>query len=158
MDQLSQETISKIGLERNTFSLREVGITHPDNFGYIKITDSGDIHIMASDDLGIIINKFSRSITFVADTVRFFVKDKGVRINDSVINDSAHKFTEPALLPYDIDDYTTAYHYVTSYLNDDYDYVENDKIEDPNTGLMITREEYISKYGIDPTWDGERYA
>jgi hypothetical protein len=34
--------------KRNEFSRREVGLNHPDNNSFIKLSDSGDIEIMAA--------------------------------------------------------------------------------------------------------------
>lgn len=144
--------------KQNSFNEREVGITHPDNKAFVKIADSGDIEIFADEGLGIILHVKNKSITFIADTVRFLVRDMGVSINDTTINEMARKFTEPTLIPYDFDRHPSMYSYTDSYLNDDYDYVGPDKIIDPNTKMSITREEYKEKYGDYPTWDGERYV
>ena len=94
----------------------------------------------------------------MADSVRFLVKDMGVSINDTTINENARKFTEPTLIPYDFDRDPYMYEDADSYTNDSHEYVAADKIIDPNTKLSITREEYRAKYGVDPSWDGEKFS
>jgi hypothetical protein len=158
MDFNNFDDLYRIARQANTFNEREVGITHPDNPAFIKISDNGDVEIFAGEGVGIILHPQNKSITFVADSVKFIVKDKGVRINDSTINEKARKFTEPVMIPTKFEQPTSMLDYTTSYLEDDYDYVADDKIIDPNTQLPITREEYKNLYGKDPEWTGEHYA
>ncbi len=158
MDFNNFDDIARIARQGNVFNEREVGLTHPDVPGFIKISDSGDIEIFAAEGVGIILHPHNKSITFVADSVKFVVKDRGVRINDSTINEQARRFTEPVMVPTQFDQPVSMLSYVTSYVDDDYDYTANDKIIDPNTHLPITREEYKNLYGKDPEWKGDHYA
>lgn len=155
---MKYDDIHKVVNKMSSFNEREVGITHPDNNSFVKINDNGDIEAFAGEGLGIIIRAKNRSITLMADTVRFMVRDMGVSINDTTINEKARKFTEPSLIPYDFDRHPTMYEYTESYINDDYDYVGPDKIIDPNTKMTITREEYKEKYGKYPEWNGISYV
>lgn len=86
--------------QQNTFSTREVGVNHPDTPGYIRLTDQGDIQLMADDGLGIIINYKYRSITIMADTVRFQTTDnEGLAWNTNFFNPAATTFSQATLLP-----------------------------------------------------------
>lgn len=84
------------------FSVREVGITHPDNPGFIRICDNGDIEIMAGDGLSIVMNSRSRSISFVADSIKFITKkDGGLKWNRLTFNEKATGFSQPTFLTID---------------------------------------------------------
>lgn len=85
--------------KQNKYGLREVGLTHPDNDSFIKVSDNGDIHIMAADGLGIIISVAQHCIFLVGDNVKFLTKeDEGVRFNDLALNYKATTYSEPALI------------------------------------------------------------
>jgi len=84
---------------QNKFGEREVGITHPDKHGFIKIADNGDIQIMAAEGLGIIISASQRCIFLVGDVVKFLTKeDEGLRFNNLAFNAKATTYSEPALI------------------------------------------------------------
>lgn len=152
------EEVNKIVNDNFTYGETEIGVTHPLNSSFFRIADNGDIQIFADEGFGIIFHKENRSVVFFADSVRFVTRDRGVSINDSIINDTARKFTEPVLLPYEFEKSLGMYEYLDTYLNDDYDYLSGDKIVDPNTKNSITREEYKELYGKDPEWNGEKYV
>lgn len=81
------------------FSGREVGITHPDVFSFIKIADNGDIQIMAQDGLGIIISTAQHCIFLVADNIKLLTKeDEGLKWNKLAFNPKAVKYSEPAFI------------------------------------------------------------
>ena len=87
---------------RERFSRTEVGITHLP--AYIKLADNGDIELWASEGLGMVFHPGNRSITIVADTVKFLTKPyDGLRWNDLAFNYEADQFQEPALMPFDSD-------------------------------------------------------
>lgn len=83
---------------RKTFSSREVGITHPDNSSFIRLTDSGDIEIFAAPGVGLVINGSTRTVSIFADSIKFHAKDDGLHWNSKQFNSSATVFAEPALL------------------------------------------------------------
>lgn len=83
--------------QQDQFGGREVGITHPDRSSFIKLSDNGDIEIIAGEGLGIILNLGRRSITFMADQVKFMThNDAGFRWNQVALNPNATSFNEPA--------------------------------------------------------------
>lgn len=142
----------------NSFSGREVGVTHPDNAGFIKIADNGDILIFAEEGLGLVLHKANKSITFVADSVKFLVRDKGVIINRSAVNDRARKFTEPVLVPYEYSADAGLFDGYERYVEDDYDDYPEDAVLDRETNTYISREEYVTRYNEEPQWNGECFA
>lgn len=81
------------------FQAREVGLSHPDLEGFIRINDDSVIEIVASDSLSILMNPRNNSITFVADSIKFFTDS--IRWNDVELNDQATNFTEPTFIPVD---------------------------------------------------------
>lgn len=84
---------------RKEFSHREVGITHPDNKGFFRISDSGEIEIFAAPGVGLIINPNTRSVSIYADSIKFFCReDDGLRWNDKSFNPASDVYNEPALL------------------------------------------------------------
>ena len=91
----------------DSFSDSDVGITHEDNQSFIKINDNGDIEIFAGEGLGIILHPNNRSITFVADKVRFATQENnGFIWNKLSLNPQAISYAEPALVEYDNNDET----------------------------------------------------
>lgn len=86
----------------NEFGDREVGLTHPDMPGFIRVRNNGDIEIVAGEELAIILNLSSKSITFVADHIKFVTQDEqGLRWNRISFNNRATKYTEPTFLKSD---------------------------------------------------------
>ena len=84
---------------RKEFSHREVGITHPDNNGFFRISDSGEIEIFAAPGVGLIINPNTRSVSIYADSIKFFCReDDGLRWNDKSFNPASDVYSEPTLL------------------------------------------------------------
>jgi hypothetical protein len=81
------------------FGVREVGLTHPDLYSYIRLADNGDIHIMVAEGVGIIISQAQRSVVLVGDQVKFLSREhEGLKWNDLAFNSQATKFSEPALV------------------------------------------------------------
>lgn len=86
--------------EQNTFSTTEVGITNPNTPGFIRLTDTGDIEILANDGLGIIISYKQNSITLMANTIRFITTShEGLAWNNLFFNQNATVYSQPALNP-----------------------------------------------------------
>lgn len=81
---------------QSKFSSREVGINHPDMQGFIKIADNGDIQIMASEDLGIIISPSKQSIFFVGKTAKFATNE--IKWNQNKFNPYATTYEQSTLL------------------------------------------------------------
>ena len=99
------KNITDVTRYEETFGAREVGLTHPDHDGFIRITDRGDVEIFSKPGLGIIMHSSNNSISFVADSVRFLTKDQdGLRWNNVAFNPKATTYSEPSLLPYDPED------------------------------------------------------
>ncbi len=84
------------------FSATEPGVTHPYTDSFIRLTDDGDVEIVAGPGLAIIMHPQNKSITFVADTVKFVTKDQdGFVWNRKSMNPEATNFTEPAFIERD---------------------------------------------------------
>ena len=133
------------------FNSREVGITHPDNGSFIKIADNGDIEISAGEGISIILHPQNKSITIIADSIKFMVKDRdAIRINNLILNTDATKYSEPTFVPSDPDEMKTLYGGTMDYV------VETDrrKVIDPATKDRITWDEYIKLYNREPSWNG----
>lgn len=104
--------------KRSTFSRREVGLTHPDNSSFIRISDNGTIEIFAGQELGIIISAETNSISIFADVVKIFSnEDNGMRWNGMSFNYAGDSFQEPALVPVDQKDINAGYNNARYYLN-----------------------------------------
>jgi len=97
--------------KRNEFSRREVGLNHPDTLSFVKLNDSGDIEIMASPGVGIIISSSTRSISLFADTFKIYTtEDDGIRWNQYAFNYAGTDFTEPFLVSLKDFQKSPAYH------------------------------------------------
>lgn len=104
--------------KRSTFSRREVGLNHPDNSAFIRITDTGAIEIFSGPELGIIISPETRSISIFADVVKIFSnEDNGMRWNKMSFNYAGDSFQEPALVPMDEKDINAGFNNARFYLN-----------------------------------------
>jgi len=84
--------------EDSNFAGREVGITHPDVPGFIRIKNNGDIELVAGEGVAIIMSPQNGSITFVADSVNFMTRPNGFKWNHVAFNDRATTFTEPTFI------------------------------------------------------------
>lgn len=117
---------------RKTFSLREVGLTHPDNSSFIRLSDAGDIEIFAAPGVGIVISASSRSISLFAESIKFFTNEDGLKWNSMEFNHSATTFAEPTFVHADSKSYNPAY------LNVDY-FIENlQKLEEEQSQQTVT--------------------
>jgi len=102
---------------RKKFSDTEVGITHPDLPGFIRINDSGDIEIFAAPGVGIVISGKSKSISLFAESIRFNTNEDGLRWNSFNFNYSASTYIEPTLVKVNRKTINTAQNNVFHYLN-----------------------------------------
>lgn len=126
--------------KRKEFSTREVGITHPDNSGFFRISDSGDIEIFAAPGVGIVINPATRSISFFADSIKFFCReDDGLRWNSMSFNPAADVYNEPALVKTNDFLNNPAYFRTNHYLNN------LDKLDESEADVPVT---IIGNYGL----------
>jgi len=117
---------------RKNFSQREVGLTHPDNSSFIRLTDSGDIEIFSAPGVGIVINGSTKTISLFADNIKFFTKEDGLKWNSMEFNHSATVFSEPAFVSANDKSYNPAF------LNMDH-YIKNlDLIDQEDSQQTVT--------------------
>lgn len=103
---------------RNEFSRREVGLNHPDNDSFLRLTDNGDIEIMAAPGVGIIISAVTRTVSILADTLKIYTtEDDGIRWNKMAFNYAGSNFTEPFLVPLGEFQKSPAYHDYQEYVD-----------------------------------------
>lgn len=96
------QSVGDIVRESEKYGDREVGLTHPDHSGFIRVRDNGDVEIFADEGLCIIMNPRSKSITFVADSIKFITrKESGLRWNNLAFNDKATSFNQTTFIPFD---------------------------------------------------------
>lgn len=106
--------------QREQFSDTEVGITHPHVPGFMKISDNGDVEMWASEGLGMVFHPANRSVTIVADTVKFLTKEQdGLRWNQMSFNYQADKFEEPGLMPFEEREIHNIYRGIEDFLETD---------------------------------------
>lgn len=87
---------------QDKYSGREVGLTHPDVPGFVRIRDNGDIEIVAGEGLAILMHPSNGTITFVADHINFMTRGQGgLRWNHILFNDRATTFNEPTFVARD---------------------------------------------------------
>lgn len=84
------------------YGAREVGLTHPDVPGFVRLRDNGDIEIVAGEGVSILMNARNRSITFVAENIKFLTKtEDGLRWNKMAFNEAASSADEPTFVEAD---------------------------------------------------------
>lgn len=104
--------------KRNTFSRREVGLTHPDTSSFIKLNDKGDIEIFANEELGIVISPTTGTISVFADVFKIYTKeDAGFRWNNKSFNHAGDSFHEPSLVSTEIKEVNPGFNYANYYLD-----------------------------------------
>ena len=129
--------VSEIG-KRKSFSSREVGITHPDNTSFIRLTDAGDIEIFAGPGIGLVISAATRTISFFADNIRFHTKEDGLKWNSMDFNYSADDFTEPTFLKSNSDNYNPAFININSILEGLSTIIKEEEQQEPQADVTIT--------------------
>lgn len=105
-------------LQKNRFTSTEVGLTHQTTPSYIRLCDNGDIEIMADEGIGIVLHAANRSVTIIADTIKFMTKDDGLKWNDKHFNPNASEWTEPALLKKEVDEMLGVFDGIDDYIGD----------------------------------------
>jgi len=127
--------------KRKEFSTREVGVTHPDNNAFMRVTDSGEIELFAAPGVGIVINPSTRSVSIFADSIKFFSKeDDGLRWNGMSFNPSADVYNEPAFVK------TSDFSNNPAYFRSNY-YLNNlDQLDQLDSVNPVT---IIGDYGLD---------
>jgi hypothetical protein len=157
----------------------EVGVTHPTMPAFIRLKDNGDVEIVACEGCSIILHPAKRSITFVADSIKFLTKGgmQGMTWNGMAFNENANTFNEPTLVPVQDDDAYSPYKGVEQFIyqagNTDQDdapvvsglplqlartvngsttvgQFPQAAVTDPETGSTITWQQYYEKYGKPP--------
>jgi len=116
-DQKTYYPISEELKRRNEFSDREVGLTHPDLLSFLRLNDQGDIEIFAAPGVGIVISSKSKSISFFADSIRFFCKEDGLRWNNYSFNYAASSYIEPTLVKINRKNIHSAQNGLSHYIN-----------------------------------------
>lgn len=113
---------------RNTFSRREVGLTHPDTSSFIKLNDKGEIEIFAGEEIGIIISPATGTISLFADIVKVYTKeDSGLRWNNKSFNYAGDSYNEPSLVTTEVKEINPGFNYADYYLDavDQFDQTDN---------------------------------
>lgn len=163
--------------EEDRFRPNEVGITHPENSSFFRIKDNGDIELVAGDGLAIILHPNKRSVTIVADSIKFMTREHGgLRWNGQLFNEMADTFNEPTFVPASDEDSYGLYKGVEQFLYDDDDEEEmvalagdlppeiaallsqtTEKrsypqvmVYDPETGAEVSYRQFYIKYGKPP--------
>jgi hypothetical protein len=134
---------------RKTFSSREVGITHPDNPGFLRLTDSGDIEIFAAPGVGIVINGSTRTVSIFADNIKFHCKDDGLKWNSKEFNSSAIVFAEPALIASNHKDFNPGFKNADYYINN---IVQYDQEDIQQTVTINGDYDYVTATNVTP-WE-----
>lgn len=98
------------------FSPLDVGLTNELNNSFLRLAENGDIHIFADQGVGIVLNPRDRSITFVADSIKFITKkDSGLRWNEKAFNPEADSYAAPTFMQSLTDNlYSDVLHYIES--------------------------------------------
>lgn len=126
-------TAQELGL-RNSFSRREVGLTHPDTSAFVRLNDRGDIEIFAGEELGIVISPSSRAISIFADVVKIVTKeDYGLRWNNMSFNYASDMYNEPSLVSTSQKEYNSGFNYAHYYLDSVDDFTELEKSDNITT-------------------------
>lgn len=84
---------------QDNFHKQEVGLTHPNRPSYVRLHDNGDVEITACEGLSVWLHAASRSITFIADSVKFITRDDGFKWNKLNLNKDAWQFNQPTFHP-----------------------------------------------------------
>jgi hypothetical protein len=101
----SLDAIADVVKEQDTYGPREVGLTHPDVDGFVRISDAGDIELIATPGVGIIIHPQNRSITIMADHIKFVTKEHdGMIWNSLSFNPRSFNYAEPTFLRFTAED------------------------------------------------------
>lgn len=84
---------------QNKYQSTEVGLTHPNWPSFIKLRDTGEIEIFAGEGCSIVLTPQTKTITFIADQVKFITKENdGLRWNQKKFNSNATTYEQPSLI------------------------------------------------------------
>lgn len=152
-EQSNEISVDEVLKTRRQFSDREVGVTHPDLNSFMRFNDQGDIEVFASPGVGIVISAKSKSISFFADSIRFFTKEDGLRWNNYNFNYSASEYSEPTLLKVSPKNIHSAQNGISYYLDRIKDF-EDEEIQktvtiDGEYGFSETQETIKQVYQSD---------
>jgi hypothetical protein len=109
---------TEILLQKNRFSSTEIGLNHQTTPAYIRLSDNGDIELIAAEGLGMVFHAANKSVTIIADSIKFLTKDDGLRWNDSHFNPNGGQWTEPSLLKKDIEDINGVFDGIDNYIGE----------------------------------------
>lgn len=110
---------SHVRTSKEAYSDSEVGITHPFRPSYIRLADNGNVEIIGAEGMGIIFNAADRSVTIIADKVRFQTReDEGMLWNDKAFNPRATLYTQPTLIDLDSENIANIWGGVDDFLED----------------------------------------
>lgn len=138
--------------KRKEFSTREVGLNHPDNGGFIRINDAGEIEIFAAPGIGIVLSPSTRCISFFADSVKFYTReDDGFKWNNMSLNPSSDVYNEPAFVKTNDFYNNPAFYRIGHYLNN------LDELDNPDSFSPITIDDEDSS-GLVPGLDQDVFT
>lgn len=103
-------------IAQDQFGLNEPGLVHPRRPSFVRLHDNGDIELTAGETLSILMAPSNRTITFVADQVKFLTKDDGFRWNRLSFNKDAWQFNQPTFHQLDDSDAHSLYRGVDVFL------------------------------------------
>lgn len=132
--------------EQGRFGEREVGIVHPDIPSFVRLRDSGEIEIVAGEGLSILMSPKSKSITFVADHIKFMTKHEGgLRWNQVSFNDRATAFSEPTFIVVDdLADSISAYQGVEEFFSHS---PKREVVEVTDTsGAKVSFDDFVNRF------------
>ena len=101
---------------QDQFAGREVGLNHPDNDSFIRIRNNGDLEISAGNGVSMVLSATKRSITLIADEIRFMTSEGKFVWNGKHFNESAISFHEPTLISLEDYDLNTPFKNAESYI------------------------------------------
>lgn len=104
---------------QDLFGGNEVGLNHPNRNSFVRLYDNGDIGLTAAEGVTIYMSAPQRSITFMADQVKFLTKDDGFRWNRLSFNKDAYQYQQPTFFQIVDDDAKSLYRGVEPYLSKD---------------------------------------
>lgn len=119
--------------KRKEFSTREVGLNHPDTHAFLRINDSGEIEIFAAPGIGLVISPSTRSISFFADSIKFYTReDDGLKWNNLSFNPSSDVYNEPTFVKTSDFYNNPAFYKINHYLNN------LDQLDNPEPVSSVT--------------------
>ncbi len=137
----------------NNFSQTEVGITHPQKPGFIRICDNGNIEIFAGEEVGITLDAQSGNMILHANAIKFQARE--IRWNKAAFNSNATSFHEPTFITIEDNVDIKGKYRGVGYFIDDVELTTGFKITDPTTGQAFTLGEYAARFHTKGTADSE---